>query len=40
MNKKEKYYRFTYCDLTTNVKKERAKDRYKDASRLSDASLV
>ena len=29
-----------YRDFTIKVKKERAKDRYEDASRLSDASLV
>ena len=40
MNKKEEYHRSCYCDFTTKVKNERAKDRYEDASRLSDASLV
>ena len=40
MNNKENYHRSCYHDSTTKVKRERAKDRYKDASRLSDASLV
>ena len=40
MNKKERYHRSGYRDFTTKVKKERAKNRYEDASRLSDAFLV
>ena len=40
MNKKEKYHRSCYRDFTNKVKKERAKDRYEDASRLSDAFFV
>ena len=38
MNKKEKYHRSCYRDFTSKVKKERAKDRYKDD--WSDPSLV
>ena len=40
MNKREKYHRSCHRDFTSKVKKERAKDRYKDAYRLSDSSLV
>ena len=40
MKKKEKYHRSCYRDFASKVKKERAKDRYKDASQLSDSSLV
>ena len=42
MNKKEKYHRFTesVTVILTKVKKERAKDRYEDQSRLSDTSFI
>ena len=40
INKKEKYHKSCYRNFTTKVKKERAKDRYEDSSKLSDVSFV